>query len=254
MQRSAARGATGAKGQAFRFPLETGPAQSPAGRIIRIDPARSIRAGRGMGAVKPAAAGSAVLTGMDAVTTGSGVRTARPVTEATGALIFETGRSFPDDRTRAWPPAIQKAAAAAIAHTASATLGDINPREVNTVLLPANTPSRSPRPVGPLAKSRGMGPSASGCVIRDLNTPPAAPSRGRVANTSRGAETGSKQASSTSRLGAASSFRLRSGINRSPAPGSIACVARLETPMRHPFSTPALQKALKHPLPNRKWK
>lgn len=54
-----------------------------------------------MGAVNPAAAGFAVSTGIDAVTIGSGDSTARPVTEATGALIFETGRSFPDDRTSA---------------------------------------------------------------------------------------------------------------------------------------------------------
>lgn len=207
-----------------------------------------------MGAVNPAASGFAVFTGIDAVTTGSGDSTARAAIEATGALTFETGFSVPDERTRAWPPAIQKAAAAAIAHTASATLGDMNPPGAGAFPLPAKTPSRSLRSVGPLAKSRGMGPSASGCAIRDLNTPAAAPPRCLFENTSRGAETGSKQASSTSRLGALSSFRLRSGMKRSPAPGSIACVARLETPMRHPFSTPAPQKALKHPLPNRKWK
>ena len=91
----------GTMGQVSGFQVETRSAQSPAGRIIRIDPARSIRAGRGMGAVNPSAAGFAVLTGIDAVTTGSGDRTARPVIEATGGLIFETGCSFPDGRTRA---------------------------------------------------------------------------------------------------------------------------------------------------------
>ena len=54
-----------------------------------------------MGAVNPAAAGLAVSTGIDAVTTGSGDRAARPVIEATGGLIFETGCSVPDDRTSA---------------------------------------------------------------------------------------------------------------------------------------------------------
>ena len=54
-----------------------------------------------MGAVNPAAAGLAVSTGIDAVTTGSGDRAARPVIEAAGGLIFETGCSVPDDRTSA---------------------------------------------------------------------------------------------------------------------------------------------------------
>ena len=54
-----------------------------------------------MGAVNPAAAGFAVSTGIDAVTTGSGDSTARPLIEAIGALIFETVCSFPDDRSSA---------------------------------------------------------------------------------------------------------------------------------------------------------
>jgi hypothetical protein len=167
------------------------------------------------------------------------------------ALRPQAGRPVRDHRPSRTRPI------AMIAHTTTASVisGDISRVALPAPGLPAKTPSRSPAPEDLPAKSRGTGPSsATGIVIRDLKTPPSTLAAGRDANTSRGAETVSKQASSASRLRTGFRPDRRSGISRSPASGLSGCVARFETPMRHPFSTPAMQKALKHLLPIRKWK
>lgn len=198
-----------------------------------------------------------VSVGMEDVTTGSG-EIATVLTGVAGSLTSASCCVLADWSTTAPPPAAQKVRTAATPETASAAImpAEFDRPAAEGLLCPANTSSRSPC-IGVLAaKSRGTGPSRSGWMIRVLNTLLVELDPNRLENTSRGVETASKQASSTSRVWLACSLRLRfrSGISRSLFAGSIACVARFETPIMPSFSTPAMQEALKHLLPIRKWK
>lgn len=130
-----------------------------------MDPARSIRAGRGRGAVKPLAARLGGAAGVEAVTTGSGeTTTAAGLFSCTAGALTRDGCCSPADGAGAYPPAAQKARNAASAEitTAKAILAGIMPRATEVLVRAANTSSRSPCVFVFGAKSRGTGPSVSG--------------------------------------------------------------------------------------------
>ena len=124
--------------------------QPPPGRIIRIEPARSIRAGRIVGARYPAWPESDFSLVTDDVVIGSGDGDALMLSGGAGtAAAGDVGTSViaaSRPPTIAWPPAIQNAAAVT-AHSARANPHAAGERPDVRTAKPraffANTPSRS---------------------------------------------------------------------------------------------------------------